>query len=42
LAYAKREGKPDFGLGYMYQNSDRKHRDYYVFTFDTRFPANCA
>ncbi|WP_353070714.1 TolC family protein [Tunturiibacter gelidoferens] len=38
LASAKREGKPDFELGYMYQNTDRKYRDYYVFTFDVRFP----
>jgi outer membrane protein, heavy metal efflux system len=35
---AKREGKPDFEVGYMYQNTDRKYRDYYVFTFDVRFP----
>src|SRR6266536_3531955 len=38
LASAKREGKPDFALGYMYQNTDRKYRDYYMFTFDVRFP----
>jgi outer membrane protein, heavy metal efflux system len=38
LASAKREGKPDFGLGYMYQNTDRKYRDYYMLTFDVRFP----
>ncbi len=38
LASAKHEGKPDFGLGYMYQNTDRKYRDYYVFTFDVTFP----
>ncbi|HEX4021940.1 MAG TPA: TolC family protein [Acidobacteriaceae bacterium] len=38
LASAKREGKPDFDLGYMYQNTDRKYRDYYMFTFDVRFP----
>ena len=35
---AKREGKPDFEVGYIYQNTDRKYRDYYVFTFDVRFP----
>jgi outer membrane protein, heavy metal efflux system len=35
---AKREGKPDFELGYMYQNTDREFRDYYMFTFDVRFP----
>jgi outer membrane protein, heavy metal efflux system len=38
LASAKREGKPDFTIGYMYQNTDRKYRDYYMFTFDVRFP----
>src|SRR5258708_14030299 len=38
LASAKREGKPDFEAGYMYQNTDRKYRDYYMFTFDVRFP----
>src|ERR1700729_467902 len=38
LASAKREGKPDFAVGYMYQNTDRRYRDYYMFTFDVRFP----
>jgi len=38
LASAKREGKPDFDLSYMYQNTDRKYRDYYMLTFDVRFP----
>jgi outer membrane protein, heavy metal efflux system len=38
LASAKREGKPDFEVGYIYQNTDRKYRDYYMFTFDVRFP----
>jgi cobalt-zinc-cadmium efflux system outer membrane protein len=38
LASAKREGKPDFAVGYMYENTDRKYRDYYMFTFDVRFP----
>jgi outer membrane protein, heavy metal efflux system len=38
LAAAKREGKPDFEIGYIYQNTDRKYRDYYMFTFDVRFP----
>jgi outer membrane protein TolC len=37
VASAKREGKPDFEVGYMYENTDRKYRDYYVFTFDVRF-----
>lgn len=38
LTSAKREGKPDFDLGYMYQNTDHQYRDYYMFTFDVRFP----
>ncbi len=38
LASAEREGKPDFGIGYMYQNTDRKYRDYYMFTFNLRLP----
>jgi outer membrane protein, heavy metal efflux system len=38
VASAKRDGKPDFELGYMYQNTDRKYRDYYVFSFGVSFP----
>jgi outer membrane protein TolC len=38
LASAKREGKPDFELGYMYENTDRKYRDYYMLTFQMRLP----
>src|SRR6266581_129567 len=38
LESAKREGKPDFELGYTYQNTDRKYRDYYMITFNVRFP----
>lgn len=38
LASAKREGKPDFGLSYMYQNTDRRYRDYYMFTFEVSLP----
>jgi cobalt-zinc-cadmium efflux system outer membrane protein len=38
LMSAKREGKPDFEVGYLYENTDRKYRDYYMFTFDVRFP----
>jgi outer membrane protein TolC len=38
LVSAKREGKPDFELGYMYQNTDRKYRDYYMLTFNVRLP----
>jgi outer membrane protein, heavy metal efflux system len=38
LVSAKREGKPDFELGYMYQNTGRKYRDYYMFTFNVTVP----
>lgn len=38
LASAKREGKPDFELGYMYENTDRKYRDYYMATLNVTFP----
>jgi len=38
VASAKRDGKPDFEVGYLYENTDRKYRDYYMFTFDVRFP----
>ena len=38
VASAKRESKPDFEIGYMYENTDRKYRDYYMFTLDVRLP----
>jgi outer membrane protein TolC len=38
VASAKREGKPDFEVGYLYENTDRKYRDYYMFTFNVRLP----
>ena len=38
LASAKRESRPDFELAYMYQNTDRKYRDYYMLTFNVRLP----
>ena len=38
LASAKREGKPDFSVGYLYENTDRKYRDYYMLTLDLRLP----
>lgn len=38
LASAKREGKPDFELGYQFENTDRKYRDYYMLTFNVRLP----
>lgn len=38
VALAKRDGKPDFEFDYQYQNTDRKYRDYYMFTFGVRLP----
>ncbi len=38
VASAKRDGKLDFEVGYLYENTDRKYRDYYMFTFDVRLP----
>jgi outer membrane protein, heavy metal efflux system len=38
VASAKHDGKPDFEVGYLYENTDHKYRDYYMFTFDVRFP----
>ena len=38
LASAKREGKPDFGLAYLYEQNDRKYPDYYMFTLNLRLP----
>jgi outer membrane protein TolC len=38
LASARRESKPDFGLAYMYQQNDRKYRDYYMFTLNIKLP----
>lgn len=38
VALAKKEFRPDFNLQYMYQNTDRKFRDYYMFTFAITLP----
>lgn len=38
LTSAKRDGKPDFGVAYMYENTDRKYRDYYMFSLNVRLP----
>lgn len=38
VALAKREFRPDFSLQYMYQNTDRKFRDYYMLTFAVTLP----
>ncbi len=38
LTSAKRNGKPDFDMAYMYQNTDPKYRDYYMFTLNVHVP----
>ncbi|SRR6266568_3496349 len=38
LQSAKRGTKPDFSLGYMFQQTGSSYRDYYVATFNVRFP----
>lgn len=35
---AHKEFRPDFNLGYTYENTDRKFRDYYMLTFSVRLP----
>lgn len=35
---AKKEFRPDFNLQYMYENTDRKFRDYYAVTFGISLP----
>ena len=35
---AHKEFRPDFNVGYMYQNTDRKFRDYYMATFGITLP----
>jgi len=35
---AKKDFRPDFNIEYMYQNTDRKFRDYYVATFSFTLP----
>src|SRR6266568_1188686 len=38
LQSAKRGTKPDFTVGYMFQQTGSSYRDYYVATFSLRFP----
>lgn len=38
VASVERERKPDFDLSYMYQNTDRKYRDYYMATLSVHLP----
>jgi cobalt-zinc-cadmium efflux system outer membrane protein len=35
---AQKEFRPDFGVSYMYENTDRKFRDYYQLSFNVNFP----
>jgi cobalt-zinc-cadmium efflux system outer membrane protein len=35
---ARKELRPDLGLQYIYQNTDRKFRDYYMLTFTVTLP----
>jgi cobalt-zinc-cadmium efflux system outer membrane protein len=38
VALAQKEFRPNFNLQYMYQNTDRKFRDYYMLTFAVTLP----
>src|SRR5947209_3603567 len=38
VALAQKEFRPDFSLQYMYQNTDRKFRDYYMLTLGITLP----
>jgi outer membrane protein TolC len=38
VALAHKEFRPDFNFQYMYENNDRKFRDYYVWTFGVTLP----
>lgn len=35
---AQKDFRPDFEISYMYENTDRKFRDYYVLSFSVNFP----
>lgn len=38
VGLARKEFRPDFNIQYMYENTDRKFRDYYVATFGFNLP----
>jgi outer membrane protein, heavy metal efflux system len=38
IELAHKEFRPDLGFEYMYQNTDRKFRDYYMLTFSVTLP----
>lgn len=35
---AQKDFRPDFAVSYMYENTDRKFRDYYMLSFNVNFP----
>jgi outer membrane protein, heavy metal efflux system len=35
---ARRDKKPDFGIGYMFEETGSKYRDYYMLTFNVNLP----
>jgi len=35
---ARRDKKPDFGIGYMFEETGSKYRDYYMLTFNVNMP----
>jgi outer membrane protein, heavy metal efflux system len=38
IELSRKEFRPDFGVQYMYQNTDRRFRDYYMATFTVTLP----
>ena len=38
LKSAQRDGKPDFNVGYMFEQTGGRYRDYYVLTLNMRLP----
>jgi cobalt-zinc-cadmium efflux system outer membrane protein len=38
VALARKDFRPDFGLSYTYENTDRKFRDYYMLSVSVNFP----
>lgn len=38
IKLAEKDFRPDFEVSYMYENTDRKFRDYYMLSFSVNFP----
>jgi outer membrane protein, heavy metal efflux system len=38
IELAQKDFRPDFEVSYMYENTDRKFRDYYMLSFSVNFP----